>query len=241
MEPLERFVEAFAANLSAPLIYDSGQAHFGFRYAKPDRRHFCLLKSIRAVSALNAAILLAQQGYCQEIAVLIRTIVECTSHIKYVMSDPAESGAIDAEIERYIMEYFSDFARNSSSDFRRPRVKQNAVHQVIGAELKKSNLKNDVEGRFTGVEPSKLFSNIYLTYSNYVHARYPEVMDMYGGFPGHFHLRGMRGMPKDMENLETLDAFVTQVSQTLKLLVMKLNLKVLVARDSLLSSWYHTN
>ncbi len=43
-----------------------------------------------------------------------------------------------------------------------------------------------------------------------------------------------------MENLETLDAFVTQVSQTLKLLVMKLNLKVLVARDSLLSSWYHT-
>ncbi len=207
-------------------MYDSGQAHFGFRYAKPDHRHFCLLKSIRAVSALNAAILLAQQGYCQEIGVLIRTIVECTSHIKYVVSDPAKPDAIDADVERYVTEYFSDFARNSSSDFRRPRIKQNAVHQAIGAELKRSNSKNDAEGRFAGVEPSELFSNIYLTYSNYVHARYPEVMDMYGGVPGHFHLRGMRGTPKDIESLETLDAFVTQVSQTLKLLVLKLNLKV---------------
>ncbi len=241
LKPLERFVEVFAAQLNPPLFYHSGQAHFGFRFAKPDRRHFCLLKSVRAVSALNAAALLAQYGYCQEIAVLIRTSIECTTHIKYVLSDCDDASDKNAELEKYISDYFADFARNAPSDFKRTKLPQGAVHRVIGDELKQSNLEHDFENRFTGVDPAKLFSNVYLTYSNYVHARYPEVMDMYGGDPGHFHLSGMGGTPKDRENLEILDVFVEDVSLALKLISIKLNMQNLVIQDPALKDWYYSS
>jgi hypothetical protein len=73
LEPLERFLEIFAKNLQPPFFYDSGLQHFGFRYGKPDMRHFCLLKSIRALSSLNASIELVRNGYTQELYVLLRT------------------------------------------------------------------------------------------------------------------------------------------------------------------------
>src|SRR5215831_3101835 len=84
VEPLEKLLHALTVKLPQPLWYHSGKEHFGFRYGKPDERHFCLLKAVRAVSALNAAIELARKGYTQEVAVLIRTLVECTTHIEFV-------------------------------------------------------------------------------------------------------------------------------------------------------------
>jgi hypothetical protein len=60
------------------------------------------------------------------------------------------------------------------------------------------------------------FSNVYLSFSNYVHGKYLEAMDLYGGRPAHFHLRGMGGTPKDAENLATIDSFVDTVSKPLR-------------------------
>jgi hypothetical protein len=63
-------------------------------------------------------------------------------------------------------------------------------------------------------------------------------MDMYGGIPGHFHLRGMAGTPKDVENLELIDEFITDISNTMKLLVLKLQVKDLLERDEILRNWF---
>jgi len=62
IEPLERLVAACAALLLPPIFYHSGQEHYGYRYGKPGVRHFCLLKAVRAISALNAMIALARGG-----------------------------------------------------------------------------------------------------------------------------------------------------------------------------------
>jgi hypothetical protein len=82
------------------------------------------------------------------------------------------------------------------------------------------------------------YSNVYLEFSNYVHAKYPEVMDLYGGKPGHFHVRGMRGTPKDAENLQTLDTFIDTASTTLRLVVNYLKLHELVRLDAKLAAWW---
>ena len=50
-----------------------------------------------------------------------------------------------------------------------------------------------------------------LSISNYVHAKNPEIMDLYGGVPGRFHLDGMRGTPKDEENLQIIDHSSTRL------------------------------
>jgi hypothetical protein len=78
VEPLERFVDAFATSLGQPL-YLQRREEIVFRYAGGDVRHFCLLKAVRVVSALNASFVLARTGYSQEICTLMRTVAEFTT------------------------------------------------------------------------------------------------------------------------------------------------------------------
>lgn len=81
-EPLERFIHLLAASLDAPVLITEGLR--GFRFKQPNVKHFCLIKLVRAVSALNAAIWLGRAGFTQEIGVLMRTMIECTTESRAV-------------------------------------------------------------------------------------------------------------------------------------------------------------
>jgi hypothetical protein len=64
-------------------------------------------------------------------------------------------------------------------------------------------------------------------------------MDLYGGTPGRFHMRGMRGTPKDRENLETLDTFITTASTTFVIMVQSIpELRTAAFSDRTLNQWY---
>jgi hypothetical protein len=238
VDPLEKLVHAFAERLPRPLWYHSGKEHYGFRYGKPDVRHFCLLKAARAVSGINAAIELAGGGYAQEIGVLIRTVIECTTHIEFVLSAGDDTGNLEPVAAKYVQEYFDDFARNSATDIKRAQVKQGTVHKQLGTEL---DITAHESGRDAAkVKAEQIYSNIYRSFSNYVHGKYPETMDLYGGTPGCFHLCGMSGTPKDAENIEIIDTFVTTVSISLMLMVSRLKLHDLVESDAVLAAWFHS-
>src|ERR1051326_3237263 len=88
IEPMERFVGLFSANLDQPHLHGL-LGDRGFRYKVPDVRHFCLLKAVRVVSGLNACLPLARTGYLQELNTLMRTVAECCSHIKFVVNRSA--------------------------------------------------------------------------------------------------------------------------------------------------------
>lgn len=238
VEPLEKLLHALAEQLPPPLWYHSGKEHFGFRYGKPDERHFCLLKAVRAVSALNAAIELAGRGYAQEILVLMRTIFEYTSHIEFVLSAPDRTGRLTPAAAKYVQEFFDDYARNDMEDFKRIGINQRTVHKQLGAEL--DNLAHEGGHDPAKVKAEDLYAHIYLTCCNYVHGKYPEIMDLYGGKPGHFHLRGMSGTPKDAENLEFIEMAVGTVANALAQMVSRLRLHGLVDSDPLLSTWFRT-
>jgi hypothetical protein len=239
VEPLERLVHAFAVSLPKPLFYHSGKKHYGFRYAKPTAQHFCLLKAARVVSALNAALVLVQYGYTQEIGVLMRTVIEYTTHIEFVLDARDDVGTLEPKVEKYVQDYFADFARDSSTDFKGAQVRQTTVNKRLGVSLDNLARQSGDGHRHTAAE--QLYSNIYLTYSNYVHAKYPEVMDLYGGEPGRFHLRGMHGTSKDHENLQVVDAFITTASNTFRLMVVQLKLHQLVESDAVLSEWFRSS
>lgn len=238
IRPLEKLVHLFAVQLQKPIRYDSGQQHHGFRYLKPDIRHFCLLKAVRIVSALNAAIELARCGYAQEVCVLMRTLAEYTTHIEFVLYSIDESGNLGAGAENYIRAFFADYIRNSATDFKWAQVSQRTVNKKIGQTL--NDVKSKEDSDFSRVDAEQLESNVYKTYSNYVHAKYPEVMDLYGGVPERFHTRGMKGTPKDDENVETIDSFITTVSLTFRLIIWKLNFYPAVEADASLTAWLRT-
>jgi hypothetical protein len=234
IDPLERFVHVFAESLGEPqLLHINGDR--GFRYEKPDVRHFCLLKAARIVSALNACIELARRGYTQEIGTLMRTVAEFTSHIDFVL-EPNDSGAHRTEIENYVRSFFADWRRDPAVAIKRAQLPQGSVHAAIGKTL-------DSFAEQCGDSPDRkpaatLLSYVYRTFSNYVHARYPEVMDLYGGRPGRFHLRGMSDTPKDLENVEIVATFIETASNTFIAIIQHLDLRGLIDSEPILASWY---
>lgn len=236
--PMERLVMAFANSLSAPIFYHSGKKHYGYRYGKPDVRNFCLLKSVRVVSSLHAMIALARGGFAQEVGVLVRILVECTTHIEFVIHALDENQVLAAEVDKYVRDFFADFARNSSADFKRAQVRQSVVHQRLGATL--DSIAQEIDRTEHRVPAERMYSNVYLTYSNYVHAKYPEIMDLYGGTPGEFHLDGMRGTSKDEENFQIIDTFIDTAAIALKLMVSKLRLHSILGGDPNLGIWFRS-
>ena len=108
------------------------------------------------------------------------------------------------------------------------------MHDVIGADLDpfKDQATDDMR------RATDLLSNIYVRFSYYVHGRYPESMDLYGGsWPGRFHLSGMAGTPKDDENLEVLDTLITSASLCFRGMVQSLRLRNIVSYDPIVSKW----
>jgi hypothetical protein len=231
--PLTRFLHALALTLDRPTMVWEDHV---FRYKEPHLVHFCLLRGVRIVSALNASIHLARCGFPQEIVVLLRTVAEFVSQIDFVLASRDNEGNLSVEASTFISAFFEDSRRPSAPEGKRVKLAQKRVHTIIGEHLDKA----------VGFEPgsrprkpaSQLKSNVYLNFSNYVHGRYPESMDLYGGTPGRFHLTGMRGTPKDRENIEMLDSLITSASHCFYGLVQGLSLHSLLNGDSLLLDWY---
>jgi hypothetical protein len=232
LDPLERVIRLFSATLGQPKLVTEKDWK-GFRYEAPDKRHFCLLKAVRVVSALNASIELARKGFAQELLVLMRTLVECTTHIEFV-AGTNRSEELRAEVEKYVRDFFADSERPSAANNKAPR--QGKVHTALGKSL------DDFAKQYGEIEDREaaqmLYSNIYRSYSNYVHAKYPECMDLFGGRPGHFHLDGMSGTPKDGENTETVEACITTASLAFVAMIRDLNLMAIVNADPVIASWY---
>jgi hypothetical protein len=233
-EPLERLIRLFTASLGEPTLRKSGDER-GFRYDAPDVRHFCLVKAVRALSALNATIELARKGYTQEIAVLMRTLIEFTTHIEFVL-ELDESEEHQAVVRKYVDDFFADNDRSPTAEIRKAHLQQGKVHATLGRTLDKiAEEHGEMENR---TPATRLYSNIYRTYSNYVHAKYPECMDLYGGRPGQFHLHGMIGTPKEGENLEILHTFTLTLMNCFVRMIQGLDLYRFVEADPVIDAWY---
>jgi hypothetical protein len=238
--PLARFVHEFTNTLDRPF---KDRSETAYRFANPDYRHFCLLRACRIVSALNAMIALAESGFAQEIGILFRTVYEAYTQIEATMAQIRNDGAVSGEVSTFIRGYFNDNARlntESSSAVRdkskRPNLSQRIVNELVGAQLEPfSTISRDDP---SWKSPAERLAHLNIVFSNYVHGRYPEAMDLYGGIPGRFHLTGMRGTPKDQENLEVVKTLITSVSHCFIGVVQTLDLRAMLKHDPMLTDWY---
>jgi hypothetical protein len=230
--PLERLIDLFSHSVDAPVLF-SDETERGFRYNQPGLNHFCLLRMCRIVSALNASIELARLGYTQEIGVLLRTANEYSSHIEFALLGKDTTNVHNDDAIKFVSSYFNDSGLASPNDKKRFVISQKAIHDALGASLDATNAESS-ESKST----SDLMSRVYVMLSGYVHGAYKSIMDLFGGRPGRFHLRGMSGTPKDSENIAVLDTLIVSASLCFIAVVQKLALHRLVAADELLSDWY---
>jgi hypothetical protein len=211
-------VDWMTQSLAPPLMCISGRGCSGYRYEEPTVKHFCLLQIVKALSGLNAALVLAEHGFNQEMCVIIRTIIEATSKIDFILSGYKDDELADKQ-KTYLDDYFADIIRNGSDDSKGAVLRQERIHKEIQLHMRKSFSGTEHEERFAGVEVKGLLSNVYRIFSNYVHGKYPEIMDMYGERPRQFYTNGMKGTPKDVESVEGIKPYVDSVSITLILMV----------------------
>ncbi|ODU91999.1 MAG: hypothetical protein BGP23_11105 [Lysobacterales bacterium 66-474] len=169
---------------------------FVFRYATKGIHEALIQKLARHISGLNAAAVLLDTGYAQEVGVIFRTLDEIQEDILFLAS-AVTSGTSTAKHKRYLLAFYADTVLS------RPE----GSLQIPKPDLlpRKKIRAHTVRTLGQGVNISQALDaeeSLSTVYSGYVHAQSANIMEMYGGDPPHFHVQGMVGTSRidDCEN-----------------------------------------
>lgn len=170
---------------------------FVYRYLDKTPRQAIVQKLARYVTTLHAAVVLFEQGFVQEQAALQRMLDEIQEDITFLAF-----GLILEDLtplhEKYLAAFYQeefDPTTGRPGDQDRPMTPRKKIRAYI------ARMEGEAENPSRGVEVSRQVSK---TYSGYVHAASPQIMDMYGGSPPRFYVEGMKGTPRHDEHREDL-------------------------------------
>ncbi|MET3516721.1 MAG: hypothetical protein ACLGJD_00310 [Gammaproteobacteria bacterium] len=170
---------------------------FAYRYVERTVHQALVQKLARYVTTLRGACLLFEYGFVQEQAALQRVLDEIQEDITFLAF-----GVIFDKMTPLHQTYLEAFYREEfdprtgePGNQDRPMIPRKKIRAYI-ARLEGSNANPS-----RGVEVARQVSK---TYSGYVHAASPQIMDMFGGSPPRFHLGGMKGTERHDEHREDL-------------------------------------
>lgn len=166
---------------------------FVFRYVEKTVYQALVQKLARLISGLHAARLLMHEGFIQEQAVLQRTLDEITEDISFLSFSVINDDSTPLHktyLSAFYQEEFdpNDTIASSSERPTVPRKKIRAYNDRVASGPKGSSKHLDAQ------------RTVSKAYSGYVHAASPQIMDMYGGNPPHFYVRGMWGTELHLEH-----------------------------------------
>jgi hypothetical protein len=170
-----------------------------FRHATQNAPLLVLLKGVRTVSLLKAALILFRCGHAQEIGILVRCMDESLEDMMLFLQDPGSDPSIEKAQARALREFFQEEFEDpnaalltSASRDRVPRDKVRAAIASLGAQAINPH------------DHGQILRTIHSTFSGYVHGAYPHIMELYGGAPARYHMTGMAGTPRMAEMLRQL-------------------------------------
>ena len=179
---IERFVHRLVKRVPPPqLVTHRGTS--AFRYVEKSIGQAIVQKLVRMVSTLHAARLLQNHGFVQEQGALQRILDEIQDDIRFLTY-----GVIFDDLtplhQRYLNAFFEeefDAGDALGSTQKRPMISRKNI-RAYNARKTSPNPSREVEASRT----------IHKIFSGYIHVASSHVMDMYGGNPPRFHMRGMR-------------------------------------------------
>lgn len=166
---------------------------FVFRYIEKSVHQALVQKLARFVSTLYAARLLMEAGLVQEQAALQRILDEITEDISF-LSFSAITNELTPLHKLYLEDFYQEeFDPNSkiSSSSKRSMVKREKIRAYL------DRIVSGPKGSSQHLDASRTISK---GYSGFIHAASPHIMDMYGGNPPRFHMRGMHGTLRHAEH-----------------------------------------
>ena len=179
---LRRFEAAVAEPQKVP-----HKGSFVYRYLKKGLREALVQKMARSISGLNAVGVLLTAGYVQEVGILFRTLDETHEDIAFLATAEA-NGAYTERHKRFLDAFYADavFSRPEGSlDIPKP--------DLVPRKKVRAHTINTLGKGLNVSQAISASESISTAYSGYVHGASENIMDLYGGFPAHFHVAGMRG------------------------------------------------
>ncbi len=170
---------------------------YAYRYVEKTCQQAIVQKLARYVSTLRATHLLLEHGLLQEQAALQRVLDEIQEDVTFlafgiIFEKPTP---LHTEFLDYFYQEELDTVTGKPSDQNRPMVSRKKIRAYIARAEGNSN--NPSQAAKTSKEISK-------TYSGFVHAASPQIMDMYFGSPPKFHVEGMRHTFRYQEHREDM-------------------------------------
>ena len=183
-ESLTELTSAVPAPIRQPFA-----TSFVFRHAEQQPRQVIVQKLVKLVTTLRASLLLSDNGFFHEQALLQRVSDEVCEDIYFVaiplIGNEPYSRAHDTYLRAFFLEDL-DSISGQPINSRRPMVPRSKIRSYI-ANTPYSGMDSS-----TQIHNSEFLSNFY---SSYVHGASFTIMDQYGGNPPHFHTSGMLGTP----------------------------------------------
>jgi len=186
---LEELYQAMDNAAGSVHVRDLGQS-WQFRHENCTDALACYLKGVKAISTLNACVALLRVGYTQEIGALCRMVDDFCNEILFLVSRDADDKLSDDQMLFLKNFYQDEFDRPSDplrSTQKRDTVATNKIFATFG---------RFAEGGLNPSDAQELVRTVHQYLSGYVHGAYPQIMEMYGGSPPHFHTSGMLGTPQ---------------------------------------------
>jgi hypothetical protein len=191
----------------APPNFDPSQPYTAYRHLDNQKTDSlaCYLKGLKTISTLNACLVLMRSGHTQEVGALCRMIDDYCSEIFFLLV-PGCGNSLDEHQEKFLnnfyQEEFLDHDDPLYSHQKRDMVPISKIHAAF------AKYATD------GLNPSDLqtiSTVIHKTFSGYVHGAYPQIMEMYGGNPPHFHTFGMLNTPRVLDLIGHIVGYVDKL------------------------------
>ena len=163
------------------------------RYIEQSIETAIIQKVARYLSTLNAARLLLDYGYTQEVGVMFRTLDEFGEDIMFLCL-PKIGGELTEIHKKYLEYFYQEEFDNPENAFlstqNRPTIPRKRIHAAISNHGKQSLNPSDNQ---------KNYRTLSQAYSGYVHGSSEHLIEMVGGKPLRYFLRGMAGTPRQQE------------------------------------------
>jgi hypothetical protein len=172
---------------------------FVYRYVEKTIHQALIQKLARVVTGLHAARILLEHGFVQEQGALNRILDEFQEDISFLAY-----AVIFDEITELHRRYLSAFYEE---EFDKPESPIKSTQKRPMVARKKIRAYNARMEAVFALDPSmgiELSRTVNKALSGFVHGASPAIMDMYGGEPPGFHVRGMLRTVRITEHREDL-------------------------------------
>ena len=206
LQQTQEATESLGRNFEEPEYIRVGSTN-QFRHAEKNDLLQSWLKCVRAVSTLNASLVLLDHGFFQEIGALCRGVDEFTQDVLFLgtcLGDEGPSKQQRQLLEEFFQEEFADLENPLTSVQLRNRVPRSKVLAGIGRI------------RGSPINPSDsqaLHASLYKAFSGYVHGAYVHIMEMYGGPRDSLRFH-MNGVDSEERYEEWIDAIASCLFRT---------------------------